>query len=182
MPPLVQLATRVLSFSTLLADILIVLLILAILTKKLGLGSFFPEKFSDFFGTNALALSFVVVLVGTASSLFYSEIAGFAPCALCWWQRIFLYPQVLILCTALWKKESSALVYTLPLSMIGGLVAIYHSYLQFGGSPLIPCPASGISCSQIYFIEYGYITIPTMALTSFVLLITLFFAEKYSRS
>ncbi|MBI4087415.1 MAG: disulfide bond formation protein B [Candidatus Liptonbacteria bacterium] len=178
MSPLVQVATNIFSFFTLLADILIVAIILAILTKRFGVNQYLPKRFLDFFGVNALVLSFIAALVGTASSLFYSEIAGFAPCVLCWWQRIFLYPQVFILGAALWRKEMNVLVYTLPLSIIGGLIAMYHSYLQFGGLPLVPCPATGPSCAQVYFVEYGYVTIPMMALTAFALLIVLSLARR----
>jgi disulfide bond formation protein DsbB len=60
---------------------------------------------------------------------------------------------------------------TLALSIIGAPVAAYHMYLQFGGNTLIPCSATGPACEFVYFVEYGYVTIPTMALTAFVLII-----------
>lgn len=173
MLPLVQSATRVLSLFVLLLDILAFLLVLAISIRKIGIRLPFAQRFPDFFREHALGFSFCIAFASTASSLFYSEIAGFAPCVLCWWQRIFLYPQVFILGIAWYKKEAGALMYTLPLSVIGGVIAFYHSYLQFGGLSPVPCPASGPSCTQVYFLEYGYITIPTMALTSFLALIVL---------
>jgi disulfide bond formation protein DsbB len=118
------------------------------------------------------------LFVSVASSLFYSEIAGFAPCLLCWWQRIFLYPQAIILFIALFKKDWRVRKYAIALSGLGSLVSIYHTYIQFGGESLAPCPVGGVSCQIVYFVEYGYVTIPTMALTAFGLIILLMLFRK----
>lgn len=131
-----------------------------------------------FFGKNALLVSFIISAGSILGSLFYSEIAGFAPCVLCWWQRIFIYPQAVIFLVALLKKDTRGLLYGFWLSISGILFSIYNTYLQFGGSPLGDCSAGGVSCSVRYFLEFGYVTIPTMALTAFALLITLFFASR----
>lgn len=135
----------------------------------------YRQKMSPFIDRYALPLALVVALVATLGSLFYSEIAGYTPCKLCWYQRIFMYPQVILFGVALWKKTNSVWLYSLPLSILGGILALYHYYLQLGGNPLIPCTTVGysVSCSQRFVMEYGYITIPIMALTGFVLLILL---------
>ena len=120
-------------------------------------------------------------------SLTYADIIGFEPCKLCWVQRIFLYPQAIILGLALWKKTKDAGIYCLYLSVIGGLIALYHFYGQsFNPSALPACDAvGGVSCAVRFFVEFGYITIPMMSLTAFSLIIVSLllsrFAQKNSR-
>lgn len=90
MAPIVQSITDILSFATLLggAIALFLFILLAGPFRESGPG----KRIADFAGQRAILFSFVVALVSAAGSLFYSEVAGFAPCVLCWWQRIFLYP------------------------------------------------------------------------------------------
>lgn len=184
MSPFVQLVTDVLSILTVVGDVLIIFLIFVLSARKLGMQSSFIDAPINFFGNNALLFSFLVALVSMASSLFYSEIARFVPCLLCWWQRIFLFPQVFILGLALWKKNKNIGAYSILLSIIGGVFAAYHSYLQFGGSPLVPCSANGIaaSCTQRYFLEFSYVSIPTMALTGFIMIIIFLAAGKIDKN
>ena len=137
---------------------------------------FFRAKKSsvaNFIARHGLLLAFVVALLSTAGSLFYSEIAGFEPCKLCWFQRIFMYPQVVLLGLALWKHDKNIRDYAIGLSGIGALIAGYHYLLQFGMAPSVACSAVGysISCSKFFAVNFGYITIPMMALTAFVLII-----------
>ncbi len=176
MTPLVQNVTDFLSFATLLGGIFAAFLIILLAGpfRKSDLG----KQIADFFGQYAILFSFVIAFVSVASSLFYSEIAGFAPCVLCWWQRIFLYPQAVLFPIALVKKDWSIRRYALALSGAGFLVSLYHTYIQFGGESLAPCPVGGVSCQFIYFLEYGYVTIPTMSLTAFGLIILLMLFRK----
>lgn len=177
MTPFVQTVTDVLSFATLVGGIIAVFLFVVLVSpfRKSDRGN----KIADFFGERAILFSFIISFISVASSLFYSEIAGFAPCVLCWWQRIFLYPQAAIFFIALIKKDWGVRKYTLTLSGLGSLVSMYHTYLQFGGEPLAPCSAAGgVSCQILYFVEYGYVTIPTMALTSFTLIILLMLFQR----
>jgi disulfide bond formation protein DsbB len=118
--------------------------------------------------------------------LFYSEFAHFAPCELCWIQRIFLYTQAIILFVAIIaRKKERVRRYgeivrraCLVLSGIGFPVSAYHTYLQLGGGSIIPCSATGPSCQYVYFIEYGYVTIPSMALTAFALILIFMLLKK----
>jgi disulfide bond formation protein DsbB len=123
-----------------------------------------------------LALS----LVGVALTLYYSEILGFEPCFLCWWQRVFLYPQVVLFALASLKKElvSSAALYSMWLSAIGALIALYHHAMQMFPEGALPCSANGPSCAKITFIEFGYVTYPMMALSLFALLFVLMLCVK----
>lgn len=159
-----------LSFFTIVLQVVIILIIVFLVTKK-------RNNFLSFFCKRAFLFGFIVALGGTAASLFYSEIAGYAPCSLCWISRIFLYPQVILLGMALWKKDTHIGDYSIALSLVGGLVAAYHSYIQYGGSTLIPCLVQGL-CSQRFVFEYGYITIPLMALTAFAFIIIIMLTQK----
>lgn len=124
--------------------------------------------------------TFLISLAGLAASLVYSEIIGFIPCGLCWLQRIFLYPQVLISAIALWKRDQSVIDYLMGLSIVGGAIALYQHYLQMGGNPLVPCPAigPGTDCAQRVVFEFGYITLPLMSFTTFLLIIVMMVIAK----
>ncbi len=129
-------------------------------------------------GKNATLLVFVVSLFALVGSLFYSKFLGFSPCELCWWQRIFLYPIPVITGIALWKRESNALVYAVPLAVIAGIIALYHSYVNLGGTSVLPCTAVGGECSKLYVMAFGYITIPMMSLTIALYVLLIAWAKK----
>ncbi len=116
-------------------------------------------------GKRALVLGFLISLAALAGSLFYSEIVGYEACVLCWWQRVFLYPQLVLFAIALWKNERSVFAYSVVLSVFAGVIAAYQSYVYMGGASLLPCTAAEGGCSKIYVKEFGYITIPMMSLT-----------------
>jgi len=153
----------------------------------LGLGYFllFYKNKTDpviqFFGRNGIALAFFVSLSATIISLFYSDVVGFEPCKLCWFQRIFMYPQIFILGLAWFRKDHKIIDYALILAVVGGLIALYHNYIYYGGTSLFPCDAfgSGVSCTKRYVFEFGYITIPLMSLTSFLLLSAFLGLQKF---
>lgn len=156
-----------LSVLTVAAQAVIVVLIILLIFQKEKLGSFLKKY--------ALSIAFAIALTATASSLFYSEIAKFEPCKLCWFQRIFMYPQTILLGIALWKKDYRIKIYSATLSVIGAIIAGYHYLLQLGIAPALPCSAVGysVSCSQRFVLELGYLTIPLMAFTAFALMAVL---------
>jgi disulfide bond formation protein DsbB len=178
MTSLVQQTTNFLSYLIVLADILAVILFIILVTPLKNRGN--GKKIAEFFGDNAVLLAFLVATASVLGSLFFSQIAQFQPCLLCWWQRILLYPQAAILLVALIAKKDDVRKYCLTLSWIGAAVSAYHTYLQFGGTSLGNCDVGGVSCEHVYFVQYGYVTIPTMALTAFVLII-LFLSFKKKR-
>jgi disulfide bond formation protein DsbB len=139
------------------------------------------DGFVAFFRKNAILISFIVALVSMLGSLFYSDVAGYEPCTYCWYQRILMYPQVVLLLVALIKKRNDVALYSLPLSIIGGLIALYH-YLGQLSITSLPCQAIGYSasCSQRFVMQFGYITIPMMALSAFILMIVLMVLSKRS--
>jgi len=123
--------------------------------------------------TWALPFSFLVVLAGIVVSLIYSDYFGMSVCWLCWYQRVFLYPQVILFAIALWMKDARVAVYSIALSVFGAAVALYQHYLQMGGESPLPCPASGGDCAQRFLFEYGFVTFPFVAFSTFALLIVL---------
>lgn len=126
----------------------------------------------DRIGQYTLSFLLFVSLLGTFGSLLYSGVLGYLPCYLCWWQRIFLYAQPVIFFAALYKKTKVGLS-ALLLSLIGGSVALYHYLLQIGLTPEIGCAAAGPQCSEKIVLGFGFVTIPLMALSGFLLLVVL---------
>lgn len=127
----------------------------------------------DGIAKHGMLLAFLVALVSTCGSLFYSQIAGFPPCDLCWFQRIFIYPQVVLLGLALIKKDSHIVDYALALLGVGTLISLYHNYIYYfnnGLNAYCQVASGSVSCIKRYVFEFGYITIPVMALTAFLLM------------
>lgn len=161
---------------TVFGQISIVTILILLLLKK-------GDSVLDFIANKSLMLTFVVALVATLGSLTYSDILGYIPCKLCWLQRILMYPQVILLGMAIYKKERAILDYVLGLSIVGGIIALYHYMLQLGLVPSLICNAvsSSESCAQRFVMEFGYITIPLMALTAFLMIITTILVAKSRR-
>lgn len=166
---------QLLAVLTVTGDAGIVVIVGALIFRK--------ETILRFFGRHALVLSFVVALVAMCGSLFYSEVAHYEPCKLCWFQRIFMYPQVFLLSLALYKKDKGALRYGVLLSTLGAAIALYHYGLALGILPSLACSAVGysVSCAKQFVLVFGYITIPMMALTAFVLIVLLGIAGEKAR-
>jgi disulfide bond formation protein DsbB len=133
------------------------------------------KKYFDVLQNKAIFFAFFIALAATLGSLFFSEIANFQPCTLCWWQRVFLYPQVLILAHAFLWRDYNARRSIIPLSLIGAAIAGYQYVITIFAptSPLGLCSATGPSCLTNYFTEFGYITSPLMSFTAFTLIIIL---------
>jgi hypothetical protein len=117
-------------------------------------------------------LSFLVAAGATAGSLYFSEVANFVPCRLCWFQRTAMYPLSVILLVAAIRRDRGARFYVVPLAAIGALVASYHYLLEWkpsleGGA----CAAVGPACADIWFREFGFVTLAFMALAGFVTII-----------
>ena len=151
------------------------------------IGHFFFKKkvrgLKEHFSRNGITYALLVSLGAMLGSLYYSDIQGLEPCLLCWYQRIFMYPLVFIFTLALFRKDGRAILpYAAFLNFLGLLLAGYHTYLQSGlvtKDGGVTCSIySEISCTDSYFIEYGYITIPVLSLTSFVMIAILLWLKK----
>ena len=164
-----------LSILTLISNITFVFFGLTFLWAKLTGKNKLIRKVLQKLSKNVLMFSLIFALVATLGSLYLSEVRKFTPCILCWYQRILMYPQAVILAVALYKKTSDVFKYTLVLSSLGALLAGYHYMLQVNPSPLAPCSAVGfsVSCTEKFFTYFGYITIPWMSLSAFVFILVL---------
>jgi disulfide bond formation protein DsbB len=138
-------------------------------------------KLKKFITTYSLHIGSLLVLGSFIGSVIYSDVLHFVPCTFCWYQRIAMFPQLVILAIAAWKRDYFAWIYARSLSIIGGLLAIYHYYGQMFNSSALPCPATGPSCSQVPFVEFGYITIPMMSLSVFAFLVVLSFYNSRNK-
>ena len=172
-----------LSIVSLFGDLVFLSQILLVVTVAVFAAGRFVKKnktlisITNFFSQNALPLAFVVSLTAMSGSLFFSEIAHFIPCKLCWYQRIAMYPQVILLGIASLKNDFGIKRYILPLSAVGLIIAIYHYALQMSPFPL-PCSDEVANCSLKQVGYYGYITIPLMAATAFLIIICLMIVSK----
>ncbi|OGF53349.1 MAG: hypothetical protein A2Z21_07890, partial [Candidatus Fraserbacteria bacterium RBG_16_55_9] len=123
-----------------------------------------------------LYFAWLVSMVATGGSLYFSEVMEFIPCALCWYQRIFMYPLVLILGIASFRNDQRIATYVLPPSIIGLSIAFYHYFLveqKLLGELESPLCQVGVPCDSKYIEWLGFITIPFMSLIAFTL-ITIF--------
>lgn len=127
-------------------------------------------------------LAWTQALVATSGSLFLSEVLGYPPCILCWYQRIAMYPLVIVLAVGILRRDRNIHLYVLPLSVIGLAIALYHNLLYVG---IIPEAASvcraGISCTTRFFEWFGFVTIPFLSMTAFTVITILMLIEWRAR-
>lgn len=123
-------------------------------------------------GFSAVAnhIALLAAWIAMCGSLFFSEVLGWLPCELCWYQRIFMYPLAFILAIGILRRDRGLYMYVLPLSLFGGLISLYH-YLLIKTN-LFPPPEckAGVSCTVDYLNWFGFINIPFMALTAFLII------------
>lgn len=119
-------------------------------------------------------LAWLVAAVSTLGALFFSDVMKLAPCELCWWQRIFMFPLVLILPAGLFPLDPGLVRYTLPLVVVGWGFAVFHWLLVLGVIPesLRPC-VRGVPCSEVPFEWFGFINIPLLSVLAFSVIIAL---------
>jgi disulfide bond formation protein DsbB len=122
----------------------------------------------ELLGPTALWLAFAVALTATAGSLYLSEVVGLIPCTLCWYQRIAMYPLVVVLGIAAWHGDGRIRRYVAPIAAVGALIATYHVAVQ--RMPDLPAGACALDapCTAILIERFGFVTIPVMALVAFL--------------
>lgn len=124
-----------------------------------------------FIQANALYIAFTQALSATLGSLFFSEVLLFPPCALCWYQRIVMYPLVVILAVGIYTQDRHVIRYVLPLSVVGLLIALYHNLLYYHILPESAAPCIlGVSCTTKQIEWFGFITIPLLSLIAFAII------------
>ena len=124
-------------------------------------------------------ICWLIAAISSLGSLFFSEVMEFAPCALCWYQRIFMFPLVFVFLSGLFPLDKNVTKYALPISMVGWGFAFYHFLVYSGFIPerLQPC-SEGVPCSETYIDLFGFLTIPMLSLLSFTAIIVLLFVYK----
>ncbi len=154
-------------------------LALVVLLRRLNI---FPEwlelLWSDL-GRASLGLALVVSVTAMAGSLYYSEHMGYVPCKLCWYQRICMYSLAVILTVATIRRDRGVRFYAVPLAGIGAVVAAYHSWVQAyppdGGTSFCTTDAS---CTARYVWEFGFVSLPFMALCGFLFVLAMMFVAR----
>ena len=171
--------TSILSVLTILSQILSVLVLLMIIFRT---KSIVFQKMGAFLKKHAMWMAFFVALIAMLGSLFYSDILKYEPCVLCWYQRVVMYPNVILLGMALLRKSRDIIPYSAVLSGIGALIAGFHYYLQVRPIQAAFCDAIGysVSCTESFFLNFGYVTIAMMAFSAFILIFLLLVVQRKS--
>lgn len=141
------------------------------------------KKLADKFSFETIHYGILIMAgLGMAGSLFFSEVMNLPPCVLCWYQRIALYPIVLLVIVGIFRKDTKLYMYLMPLAHVGLFISIYHNLLYWKILPesIAPCTL-GISCTTKFFEWFGFVTIPFMALLAFIIINTLIFMS-YKKS
>ena len=180
MPAYLDILNKILALGTigLQVIILVVLINLVLLRKRDNPFLILVKKYT-------FILGFLVALGSFVLSLFYSNFVGYPPCELCWIQRIFLYPQLILFGMELYKRDRSIVDFSLVFATIGSIVSMYHIYVENGGTKGLACAniattsTTQISCATRYIYEFGYITMPIMSLTVSLFIIILLVNYKY---
>jgi hypothetical protein len=125
-----------------------------------------------------ILLAWLAALGATLGSLYYSDVVGFPPCVLCWYQRIAMYPLILILGVGVIRGDAGVWRYGLPLSLTGLLIAVYHVTIQLRPAlDVVTCEATA-PCTVRYVAAYGFVSIPFMAGCGFLLISAVLLASR----
>jgi disulfide bond formation protein DsbB len=165
---MISISTVALFYSLLavVANVAVVAIVIGVLAGR-------GERIRDALGGSALPAAFVVALLATAGSLWFSEVAHLEPCRLCWYQRIAMYPLVVILGIAAWRRDAAVRRYVAPLAIIGAVIAAYHYTLEWFPELDSGSCSAAAPCTVVWFRELGFITLPYLALSAFLLILAL---------
>lgn len=176
----VEIINKILSLGTIFLQVLIILILInLVFFRSLN------NRVLLFFKKYTFFLGFLISLGAVLLSLFYSEIVGYPPCELCWIQRIFLYPQLILFGMELYKRDRSIVDFSIVFATLGSIVSLYHVYIENGGNSGLDCVAlnpeklNQVSCTIRYIYEFGYVTMPIMALTLSLFIIAILLNYKY---
>lgn len=127
--------------------------------------------------------AWLLACIATLGALFFSELMHIPPCILCWYQRIFMFPLVMILPIGLFPLDRKVVRYTLPLAVSGWLIAVFHLLLVAGLIPddVKPC-TQGIPCAEDAIVWFGFVTIPLLSFAAFSIIIALLFLTYFRKS
>jgi hypothetical protein len=151
--PPILVVNRFLGLLAVVALVVTVAALVMLLTRRV------PAWASD----GALPAALAIALVTTLGSLYYSDVAGYPPCILCWYQRIAIYPQTIVLGVAVLRRDREVWRTSVPLAAIGLILSVWHVVIERFPALAGPCDPSN-PCTLRWVEEFGFLTIPTMAL------------------
>lgn len=127
--------------------------------------------------------SWVLATVSTLGAIFLGEVMGLTPCILCWYQRICMFPLVLILAAGLFPLDARVVRYALPLALVGLGIAVFHLLVSEGivSETLTPC-TQGVPCSQQLIEWFGFLTIPMLSVAGFAAITAMLLAIHFKAS
>lgn len=168
---MLDILNKLLSFGSSIILALDIIVLYFIFSKK-------ENALISFIKNKSLFLIFVISGLASIASLFYSDVIGYTPCTLCWWQRVGIFGTFVISSVALIKNNKSAISSIQALSVFGILFSVYHNYIYYTGNSPLPCDVSA-SCTQRFVFEFGFMTIPLMAFTTLLTFIIIgYLGEK----
>jgi len=154
------------------AEVMFTLLLATGLVATIGVSVLGSDGVKAEFRVMALPLAAIVAVGAMVGSLYFSEVRGFVPCELCWFQRIAMYPLAFVLPVAAWRHDRAVLPYVIGATVIGAAISIYHYQLQLFPDQGSACSAEA-PCSARWVEVAGFVSIPLLALGSFVLIAVL---------
>jgi disulfide bond formation protein DsbB len=164
-------------FYAILAIVAIAAMVIVILLRVLAIQS---DPALDAYAAFARAIqaravvgAWIVALLATIGSLYFSEVARFTPCTLCWYQRIAMYPLVVILGVAMLRRQRPPPTGAVALAAIGAVLAAYHVALEWIPALDTGACSASVPCTLVWFRVFGIFSLPTLALTAFLLILTL---------
>ena len=173
--PSVRATTNFFLVLTLVADAVVVVgLVLGVAALLSRRARAFAVDVARFVGPQAVLVAWIVAIVTTLGSLYYSEHAGYLPCELCWYQRILMYPLVIVLGVGWLRRDAKVWMTAAPFVVLGAPLSLYHWLVE-----RVPSFAESSSCSIVapctapYFEKLGFVTLAWMCLSSFLLIGTL---------
>jgi len=168
MSPLVVWVTYIMGVGTIALHIALVLFIIVTLCSPK-----WRQWLHGHMGRHGVAVSLGIVGASLIGSLFYSQVAGFAACLLCWIIRFLVYPQLITLGAYFHKPKRWLLLTSLVMSSAAAVVSAYQIFLQAGGAAIVNCQViqSLGSCETEYFRIFGYVNIAVMSLTAALALV-----------
>lgn len=129
-----------------------------------------------------LAIAFLVSATSMGGSLYFSEIANYEPCRLCWYQRICMYPIAIMLLVALIRRKHDVVPYVLTLGSLGAAVSTYHYLVEWYPTLESNVCSLDVPCTTVWFREFGFISLPQMALTGFITVFTVLVAPRMAHT
>ncbi len=126
-----------------------------------------------------LFFAWIVASISLLGSLFFSDVMEFIPCTLCWYQRIVMYPLVIIFLVGMLTNDKNIFNYSFAFVGLGWFLSLYHNLLQYGIIPESSSPCvDGVPCSAKYFEVLGFITIPMLSFMAFSVIAVLVYMIK----